>query len=429
MRFGPLQYGDQVLLNLGTAQSRMNKAVKDLSSGLRINGAADDPSGLAIAEHLRSVSLGLQEGQQQIQNAKNALVVAEGAMQSITELLQRMRSLVVEGNSDVDSQSDKANLQAEINQLTLEINRIASNANFNGKKLLDGSLSPATPQPAQFVYVQNPNTSAGGAQSPPQGPPLTDPNWTNILPGTEQLTFQFSVDSYDASTNQLTVSYVAQSVDPSFGPKQTGSFQVTAGTNFPTVLGPPPGPGPFQLQILDQNMQQVMNYAFNNLSASDVGKTSILTSVPTQSFSPGQGLAVNLGTSEGNTVSISIGAMDAYNIGAYGITVGDTLTNQASEGRLDYAIDYVNGQRAQVGAESVALGYASDDASIQYVNQVASESSIRDANIAQEVGDFTRTQILTQVGTSVLSQMEVSTALLTNILVGALGAQTIAARL
>jgi flagellin len=427
MRFGPLQFSDNVLLNLNKTQSRMENTAAQLSSGLRINSAADDPSGLAIAESMKSVAEGLQQGQQSVQTANNALTVADGAMQSITGILQRMRSLVVEANSDVNSASDKANIQAELDQLSLEINRIAENANFNGKKLLDGSLSTATSQPAKFQYLQNPNTDNGsGGVSPPPGPPLADPTNTNVLPSSEQITFSFSVDSYDASTNQLNVSYTAESVDPSFGPKQTGSFQVTPGSNYPTVLGPP-GVPPFQLQIVDQNLQQVMNFAFNNINQNDVGKSAIMTSIPTQNLPPGHALEVNVGVTEGDTVSMQIGAMDAYNIGAYGIQVGDTLMNQGSEGRVDYAIEYVNGQRAQLGAQEVALNYASDNAATQMVNTVASESSIRDLNVAQAVGDFTKEQILTSVGTSVLSQMEVSTALMTNLLIGALGAQTVAA--
>jgi flagellin len=120
--------------------------------------------------------------------------------------------------------------------------------------------------------------------------------------------------------------------------------------------------------------------------------------------------------------------VSTQNLGVSFIAVGTQLTNQASEQRLDYAIDQITSQQATIGAQEVALNYAGEDTATQYVNQVASESSIRDANVAQEVGDFTKEQILNQVGTSVLSQMEVSTGLLTNLLIGALGAQTLAAK-
>jgi flagellin len=427
VRFGPLQYGDGVLLNISTNQSRLQKSVVELSSGLRINSAADDPSGLAIAESLRSVSQGLQEGTQQVQNAKNALTVADSAMQSVTKILQRMRSLVVEANSDVNSAQDKANIQAELDQLKLEINRIAENTNFNGKALLDGSLSSNAPNPAQGLVVQNPNV-AGGGQFIQMQPVTAVMDGLQVSPYTEQCEFSFSIDSYDPTANQLNVTVTVQSSDPSFGPPQVSQFTVDAGTNFPSGFFPPT-PGNPTYVITDAAGNPLVSFNTNNLNPADVGQTAIIATIPTQTPTPpgAHQLEVNLGTAEGDTLGISIDSVSTQNLGVSFTAVGNLLTNVASEQRLDNAIDQVTSQQAKMGAQEVALGYAADNNTTQYVQQVASESSIRDANIAQSVGDFTKEQILNQVGTSVLSQMEVSTSLLTNLLVAALGAQTIAA--
>lgn len=428
MRFGPLQDADNVLLNMGINQSRLRKSVQDLSSGLRISSAADDPSGLAIAESLRSVSQGLQEGQTQIQTANNALVVADGAMQSITKILQRMRGLVVEANSDVNSDQQKANLQAELDQLKLEINRIAINTNFNGRTLLDGSLSASLPQPAQAISVQNPTLAGGGSFI--QVPDITPYDGIKVSPYTEQCEFTFSVDSYDAAANQLNVTVTATSSDPTFGPAQVSSFTVDNGTNFPSgFTGPTPGMPTYV--VTDAAGNPIVSFNTNNLSAADVGQVATFATVPTQPQPPQNAhpLYVNTGSNEGATIAVSIDSCTTQSLGLSYVQVGTTLTNQASEARLDNAIDIITSQQATVGAQEVSLNYASSDNAIQYTNQVASESSIRDANVAQEVGDFTKEQILTQVGTSVLSQMEVSTGLLTNLLIGALGAQTLAARI
>ena len=427
MQLGPMQGADNVLLNLGNEQSRLKKTVQDLSSGLRINGAADDPSGLAIAENLRSVSAGLQEGQQQIQTAHNALTVADGAMQSITKILQRMRGLVVEANSDVNSSTQKANIQAELDQLKLEINRIATNTNFNGRTLLDGSLSASLPQPAQALSVLNPTLAGGGTFI--QVPDITPYDGIKVSPYTEQCEFTFSVDSYDASTNALNVTVTATSSDPTFGPAQVSQFTVDNGTNFPSgFTGPTPGMPTYV--VTDAAGNPIVSFNTNNLSAADVGQVATFATVPTQPQAPPNAhpLYVNTGSNEGATIAVSIDACSTQSLGISFVSVGTELTNQASEARLDNAIDLVTSQQARIGAQEVALNYASDDNATQYTNQVASESSIRDANVAQEVGDMTKEQILVQVGTSVLSQMEVSTGLLTNLMIGALGAQTLAAR-
>src|ERR1700692_280041 len=124
-------------------QSELQTLTKRLSSGLRITSSQDDPSGLAIAESLASKVQGLDEGSRQIQTAANALTVAEGAMAGISDILQRMRALVVQARSDLQSNADRGMMQAELNQLMLEINKIASNTNFNGRGLVDGSAASA----------------------------------------------------------------------------------------------------------------------------------------------------------------------------------------------------------------------------------------------------------------------------------------------
>src|SRR3979409_2579915 len=126
-------------LNLNRNQNSLHTAVTRLSSGLRINTAADDPSGLAIAESLQAQVNGFDQGARNVQDATNAAQVAEGALQTTTDILQRVRTLAVEGASDITSSADRKNLQSEVQQLLLEVNRISQNTNFNGQALLDGS--------------------------------------------------------------------------------------------------------------------------------------------------------------------------------------------------------------------------------------------------------------------------------------------------
>lgn len=418
MRLGLSDSFDSILYNMSRNQSALENLTTQLSSGLRINSAADDPSGLAIADTLQTVSQGLQQGITNVQTASNALTVADGAMSTVTDILQRMRTLVVEANSDLNSSQNLADIQTEINQLTLEINRISSNTNFNGLKLLDGSLSSTQYQPQSFMYVQNPQVGPGATT------PLIDnitpsPNGTHIS-ANWQTEFSFSVDSYDASTNLLQVTVTVESPDPT-GPNEVDVLHVTPGAvpqgqNYFNEFGPGSGPYTFT----DQAGNPVFQIAFNGLSANDVGKTAIVVSQAAQQASHGRALEVNTGTSEGSILSIAIGGVSSQTLGVNQITVGDTLANQASEARIDNGLDIITSERAQVGAQVVSLSEAANDASIQYVNQTASESSIRDLNVGAATTAYTKDQILTQVGMSVLQQSELSTRQLASLLINAL---------
>jgi flagellin len=144
---------NSVQLNLDYNQKQLQTTVTDLSTGLRINTAADDPSGLAIATNLQTQADGFNQASSNVQNANNAAQVALGALTSETNILQRIRSLAVEAASDINSQNDRANLQTEVTQLLLEVNRIAQNTNFNGQPLLDGSHSGFQPEVSAFLNI------------------------------------------------------------------------------------------------------------------------------------------------------------------------------------------------------------------------------------------------------------------------------------
>jgi len=126
---------------LGRNQGNVESSIRKLSSGLRINGAADDASGLAISEKMRSQIRGLNQAESNAQDGISMIQTAEGALQQTTDILQRMRELVIKAqNSGVLQTDDKTAIQAEIDELTTEIDRIAESTTFNKKQLLNGDL-------------------------------------------------------------------------------------------------------------------------------------------------------------------------------------------------------------------------------------------------------------------------------------------------
>jgi len=129
--------------NLSTSQSNYGRAIEQLSSGLRINKAADDAAGLAVSEKLKNQVRGLNQAQRNAQDGISLLQTAEGALNETHSLLGRMRELAVQSANDTLSNSDRLHIQDEVNQLLSEVDRIASSTKFNKISLLDGSAAVA----------------------------------------------------------------------------------------------------------------------------------------------------------------------------------------------------------------------------------------------------------------------------------------------
>ena len=123
---------------LSKSESAMNKSIEKLSSGLRINRAADDAAGLAVSEKMRSQIRGLEVAKRNTQDGVSLVQTAEGAMDEIHNMLQRLRELNVQATNGIYTSEDKANLKAETNELLAQIDEIANKSNFNGINLLNG---------------------------------------------------------------------------------------------------------------------------------------------------------------------------------------------------------------------------------------------------------------------------------------------------
>src|SRR5436305_713665 len=129
--------------NLGIVSADFSKAVQQLSSGLRINSAADDAAGLSISEKLQTQIKGFDQGTRNAQDAISMIQTGESALNTVHDIMQRMRQLAVQAANDTYTPADRQNIQSEVNQLVAEIDRISHQTDFNTKKLLDGSAGGA----------------------------------------------------------------------------------------------------------------------------------------------------------------------------------------------------------------------------------------------------------------------------------------------
>ena len=156
--------------NLTRAQSGLEKAIQRLSTGLRINNAADDAAGLAISDRLTAQIRGLNQAARNANDGVSALQTADGSLNEVSNLLQRARELAVQSANDSNSASDRSSLGAEVSSILSELDRLASTVQFNSRKLLDGTFKNAQFQVGANAYetvsfsITSVNTSDLGAK-------------------------------------------------------------------------------------------------------------------------------------------------------------------------------------------------------------------------------------------------------------------------
>ena len=428
--------GNEISLHANLTQQRLKSETERLSSGLRVNNAQDDPSGLAISESLRALASGVETGAQNLRTANNLLTVGDGALSTTTDILQRVRTLLVESNSDITSDGDRSNVQAEINQLLQEVNRISGNAKFNDISLLDGSLSN---KGAQNAYVierpakldENTGllpptkvTDADGLGNP--GPLIANPVVGN---GVSASWLQFKITdfqnpAFDPSTGLPVVppgpgiylNVIAYGGDPAFGP------QIVATSAFATGQGP----------ILSASItttsvpaQSILQFDLPNFSQADVGVAQSFQTVRDTPPDGGQPLQISSGHVEGDVLPVGLPNVSTSALGISFISVyptpdvtdttnptvpGTSIDAGATDGlyRIDLALDALGYARAQVGAQTVAVENAISNNELQGVNITASESNIRDANIGAEVAAHTKDQILVTVQSQLLKTVNLN---------------------
>ncbi|HNW12870.1 MAG TPA: flagellin, partial [Candidatus Rifleibacterium sp.] len=149
--------------NLTQTNSRLEKSIQKLSSGMRINSAADDAAGLAISEKMRRQVRGLNRAVLNAQDGISMIQTAEGALNESQSIVQRMRELAIQASNDTLTGNDRLEIQKEVNQLRSEIDRISQNTEFNTKKLLNGSQSALISSSSKFVDgIVTGNASGGG---------------------------------------------------------------------------------------------------------------------------------------------------------------------------------------------------------------------------------------------------------------------------
>ncbi|MDH0200050.1 flagellin [Comamonas aquatica] len=387
--------------NLSLSGQSLNTTMQRLSSGLRVNSAKDDAAGLAIAERMNTQVKGLTVASRNANDGISLAQTAEGALGKIGDMLQRQRELAVQASNATNSASDREALQAEVSQLTAEIDRVAKQTNFNGQKILDGSFAGAVFQ----VGANSGDNVTLGALVDTRSSKIS-----NISYGTNAETPISTLDDAGNATLEnfaTTVNGTDLTIDIA---SNGGAPTITS----VTLADLPPA------SSRQERLGQVVE-AINGKSA-DTGVTAYLTKIDgTEDYTvtvmssklDANGLPVNvtLGagfTTEDTGISAALNVTDAEGVeNAKGIDDIDVTTQEGAWialKKIDSAVDQVNGARATLGAMQTRFENAVNNIDIQVENLSAARGRIVDADFAVETANLSRTQILQQAGTAMVAQ-------------------------
>jgi flagellin len=346
--------------NLSVTDGQMSKQLEKLSSGFRINRAADDAAGLAISEGLRSQTGGLKVAVRNAQDGISVVQTAEGALSESHSILQRMRDLAVQSANDSNDQTSRDAINAEATALKDELDRIADKTTFNNVKLLDGNFKG---KDIQVGYAANDTIQVNVVS---QGSSASKQTYANGAASTTAATATFAVGGVSVTTGTLSASADANNI----------ATQLNNDAAFKSA---------FTARVTDTGGLEVL--AKDPALAGNITITGGLagTSTPTAS---------GAGTS----------GFSSTQLGVNGITLASKAGAQAAITSLDTAIKSVSTSRANLGALQNRFEHTINSLNVAAENLSASESRIRDTDMAQEMVSFTRAQILSQAGTSMLSQ-------------------------
>ncbi len=349
--------------NLQIADKGLSKSLQRLSSGFRINGAADDAAGLAVSMRFRAQIKSLQQASRNTSEATSLLQVAEGATEQITNILQRMKELATQAASSNTGSTDRTNIEAEVTTLESEIDRIANSTKYAGSTLIDGNFGSL-----------GVSTGAGSAGS---------------------LTGSLGVTAIDVSNATATTSYNVALSTAAGG----GVITITQGSNTQTLTASAvTGVATDTLNFDTFGIKLTVNEALNDTG--HFGGTSTTLATGESSSSTFQ---VGYENNTDNRISFSLGNMTASGLTAE-VSV-DTLSNaQSALTAIDNAIDQLASERAVIGKSQNQLGFSFANLASTIENFSAAESVIRDADMAFETVAFTKNQILLQAGTAMLAQ-------------------------
>ena len=376
------------MLNITAGQQA--KSTEKLSSGYRINRAADDAAGLSISEKMRKQIRGLDQASTNAQDGVSAVQTAEGALTEVHSMLQRMNELATQSANGTNSQSDRDAIQAEVDQLSEEIDRVSTTTKFNETYLLKGDTTKA--DTATF-YKSGYNVPANTLYAAGSNNALDADGLKKALANGEKVYTAAMDDGQDdtkIAQSGKDYAYVTKLYDANG--KEVAAKDLTIGEKYYTSETGLAGKDKTSMEI--------------TLDAT--AKNAFTRSEPvngTLNFN----LHVGADSSSDNKIGVQIDAMSAAGIGVKGLKVDTEDDATVAIDTISQAIQKVSTQRSNLGAVQNRLEHTIDNLDNVVENTTSAESRIRDTDMADEMVKYSKNNILTQAGQSMLAQANQST--------------------
>ena len=364
---------NQMTKNTALSGASMEK----LSTGLRITKAGDDATGLAISEKMRSQIRGMEQAERNVQDGISMVQTAEGAMEEIGNITQRMRELTVQAANETNSVDDRGKITEELKQLKSEITRISESTTFNGEKILSGNKTVTQASIGATVVSLNMETADLSG--------VRNFKFTLTSTATDKASLKLELlDENGQTLKDQTVTDLAQSNN-------------TTLVNF-TNLG---------ISFKMSNIKSDFGNTLNNTTATASKDVKLDVS--------NKNIAIQAGANNeaSNKLDIELGAMSAADLKITNEAI-DNIGNQNKAAgtqaakdfinTLDEALNTVNKSRATLGAQQNRLEYTSSNLTSSTENLSAAESRIRDVDVAKEMVKLSKLNILNQASQAMVSQ-------------------------
>ncbi|AOV89344.1 flagellin [Vibrio parahaemolyticus] len=348
--------------HLTSATDMLNQSMERLSSGKRINSAKDDAAGLQISNRLQSQMRGLDVAVRNANDGISIMQTAEGAMNEVTNIMQRMRDLSLQSANGSNSQAERTALQEEVTALNDELNRIAETTSFGGRKLLNGTFGKSSFQigaasgeavQIELKSMRTDGVDMGGFSYVAQG--RADSDW-QVKENANDLTMSFTNRSGETEKIQINAK-AGDDIEELATYINGQTDKVTASVNEKG-----------QLQIFMAGEETAGTISFSGDLASELG--------------------------------MSLKGYDAVN----NLNITTVGGAQQAVAVLDTAMKFVDSQRAELGAYQNRFNHAINNLDNIHENLAASNSRIQDTDYAKETTQMVKQQILQQVSTTILAQ-------------------------
>ena len=371
--------------NLSSSQNSLSTSMQRLSSGLRVNSAKDDAAGLAIAERMAAQTRGLNVAARNANDGISLAQTAEGALGKVGDMLQRMRELAVQSANATNSDDDRKALQAEVGQLRDEIDRVAKNTSFNGKKLLDGSFAAANFQVGSnsgeaITVAALTDSSSDGLSKVVYGSDSVTTGTAGSITTLTEITAGDLAITVDGTEYELAEIGEARSGEERLGQVVEAINRRTADTGVTAFLKAETD-GTYTMEVRSSKLEadgDAVAVSFGGFTAATTGFTAADVSVTSGSSTSTAGISeLSIETAEDAWLAIK---------------------------QIDDSLNQINEARATLGAVQSRFENAVSNIAIQTENTAAARGRIVDADFAQETASLSKSQILQQAGTAMVAQ-------------------------